>query len=115
MNGHDLILKCGDVIKRLSCEAPVAAMCTSRGDSYRDAGVQKRDTVGSPGVKPGGAERLRHFWPIPVVLQRCSHRLHITHIPASLRRDWVYVSAWEQGFERIRRWIRRHGGQKSGA
>jgi hypothetical protein len=83
-------LELGGVIKPLSCEAPVAVMCTFRGDSFRDAGIPASGTRSvSLGVEPGGEERFRRFRLMPVVLQRCSHRLHITHTPASLRRDWV--------------------------
>jgi hypothetical protein len=38
---RSLSVELGDVIKPLSCEAPVAAMCTSRGDSCRTRSPEK--------------------------------------------------------------------------
>jgi hypothetical protein len=84
-----LSLELGGVIKPLSCEAPVAVMCAFRGDSFRNAGIPASGTRSVSPASNRVGTAVRRFGPMTVVLQRCSHRLHITHTPASLRRGWV--------------------------
>src|ERR1700722_8767784 len=88
------------VIKPPTCEAPVAAMCTFRGDSIGTPQVQIRVTVGSPEAEQGGIRASEPLLADLVVSQRCSHRLHITHTATSLSRGWVSSEIeWKRRFE----------------